>query len=134
MSREHGSEVPVHVEPVPEPQAVEAVTPPHLEAAPIVETEPVNPLIKSVEGVLAAGLEEAYRTMDPTAQESFKRSGETTAAAIAALLEQSTVPVQKIIKLILSWLEQLPHNNPYYLEQQSQIKANDILNFKSTSR
>lgn len=77
--------------------------------------------------MLAEGLEETYRQLDPGAQAVFKRAGEETAKKIVTLLEQTKVQAKKVLELIVSWLKLIPGVNRFFLEQEAKIKADKLL-------
>lgn len=85
---------------------------------------------KKIEGILAKGVEEAYLNMDSLKQMEFKREGEKTAREINSLLEKTKVKVKKIISLIKKWLSLIPGVNKFFLEQESKIKADEILKIR----
>ncbi len=132
---EHGAErSAVTTERPPEIQPVDLVVPPNLTPAPVAIHAPIDPLVKSIEGAMADGLEGAYESMDATTQLHFKQVGEETALSIEQLLQQSTIQVKKIVMLILRWLRIIPQVNPYYLEQQAKIKTDAIVALKQPPR
>jgi hypothetical protein len=85
---------------------------------------------KQIENILAKDMEEMYINMDPAKQQEFKREGEKTAREISSLLEKAKVKVKKIIGLIKKWLSIIPGINKFFLEQESKIKADEILKIK----
>jgi flagellar biosynthesis GTPase FlhF len=85
---------------------------------------------KQIESILAKDLEEIYLNMPPDKQEEFKREGEKTAREINSLLEKTKVKVKKIIDLIKKWLSIIPGVNRFFLEQESKIKADEIVKLK----
>jgi hypothetical protein len=82
---------------------------------------------KQIENILAKNMEEAYLGMSPIRQTEFKREGEKTAREINSLLAKTKVKVNKIINLIKKWLSLIPGVNKFFLEQESKIKADEIL-------
>ncbi len=115
-------------------QPVDLVQPPNLTPAPVAIHPPADQLIKSIEGAMADGLDDAYQAMEPVTQQKFKRVGEETAGAIEKLLEQSKIQIKKIVTLLLRWLRIIPRVNPYYIEQQAKIKADAIVALKHPPR
>lgn len=84
----------------------------------------------AIDDILAEGLNEVYLKMDVRNQQEFKKRGEETVDKINQLLSRSKVKVGKIIDLIKSWLKIIPGINKFFLEQESKIKADKILNIK----
>lgn len=111
----------------PELQPVDHITPPSIAPASVAIDQPATPRVKQVEDIMADGLQDAYQAMDPATQQHFKEVGETTAATIARMLEQSKVQVKKIVQLILAWLKIIPRSNPFYLEQEAKIKSDQLV-------
>lgn len=87
---------------------------------------PVTPLQRQIEGVLAEGLEDLYRALNPVEQEKFRKTGEITAVKISLLLQKVKIKVGEILKLIREWLTGIPGINKYFIEQASKIKADKI--------
>jgi hypothetical protein len=87
---------------------------------------PITPLQRQIEGVLAEGLEELYRALNPVEQEKFRKTGEVTAVKISLLLQKVKIKVSEILKLIRVWLSTIPGVNKYFIEQTSKIKADKI--------
>jgi len=83
-----------------------------------------------VEQILAAGLEDAYRSLSLVEKQAFKVKGEQTALAIRDLLRGSKVKVKNIFRLIIEWLKLLPGVNRFFLEQEAKIKADKIVAMK----
>ncbi|MEK7537788.1 MAG: hypothetical protein AAB619_02360, partial [Patescibacteria group bacterium] len=108
--------------------------PPGVAPVPAAIHQPVDQLVKNIEGAMADGLEDAYKAMDPATRQKFKQVGEATASAIGKLLAQSKIQVKKIVTLLLRWLRLIPQVNPYYLEQQAKIKADAIVALKHPPR
>jgi hypothetical protein len=87
---------------------------------------PVTPLQRQIEEVLAEGLEDLYRALNPAEQEKFRKTGEVTAVKISLLLQKVKIKVSEILKLIREWLVGIPGINKYFIEQTSKIKADKI--------
>jgi len=84
----------------------------------------------AIDNILAEGLSEIFLKMKPEEQKEFKKRGEETAAKINLLLNQAKVKVNKIIKLIKSWLSAISGINRFFLEQDTKIKADKIIKIK----
>lgn len=106
-------ETPVPVAPITIPPEVPVIT-------------TITPLQRQIEGVLAEGLEDLYRALNPVEQEKFRKTGEVTAVKISLLLQKVKIKVSEILKLIQEWLSTIPGVNKYFLEQTSKIKADKI--------
>ncbi len=85
---------------------------------------------KRIEDILAKNMEEIYLNMTPAKQEEFKIAGEQAAREINGLLEKTKVKVNKVIDLIKKWLSVIPGVNKFFLEQESKIKADEIIKIK----
>lgn len=94
----------------------------------------LTPMQQQVENILEDGMSNAYQMMDVPTQHKFRTVGESTAVAIVNLLTQTTIQARKIVLLILRWLKIIPHINPYYLEEEAQIKAAKIIKLKHPPR
>lgn len=86
--------------------------------------------LESIENILSNGLEEAYQNLPSDLKNEFKEKGEETASKIENLLYQTKVMVHKIVDLIKDWLSLLPGVNKFFLEQETKIKTERILNLK----
>jgi len=85
---------------------------------------------KQIEDALAKGLDEAFLSMPLQKQREFKKMGEQTAREINNLLDQAKVKIKKIITLIRKWLLIIPGVNKFFIEQESKIKADEIIKLK----
>jgi hypothetical protein len=79
---------------------------------------------------LAKDMGDIYLNMSPAKQQEFKREGEKTAREINSLLQKTKVTIKKIISLIKKWLSIIPRVNKFFLEQESKIKADEIMKLK----
>lgn len=84
-------------------------------------------LEKSVENILAAGLDDLYQSLDPTKKIIFKQKGEETALSIVVLLKSVKFKIYEILDLIRNWLFIIPGINKFFLEQEAKIKTDKIL-------
>ncbi len=83
---------------------------------------------KKLEAILEADLADLYNSMDPNDQMKFKIKGEETARNIFQLIYyQSKIKVSKLVSLIRSWLVLIPGINKFFLEQETKIKTDKIL-------
>ncbi|MDO8260004.1 MAG: hypothetical protein Q7T50_00715 [Candidatus Magasanikbacteria bacterium] len=85
---------------------------------------------KEIDKILSDGLEEIYMSMSSAKQEEFKQVGEETAREINSVLSQTKFAVKTIIDLIRSWLAIIPGVNKFFLEQETKIRTDKILNLK----
>lgn len=85
---------------------------------------------KKIESILSKNMEEIYLSMTPIKQQEFKITGEQTAREINGLLEKTKVQVKKVIDLIKKWLSVIPNINKFFLEQESKIKADDVMKLR----
>ncbi len=76
---------------------------------------------------MSEGLEKVFVDMSPEEQEKFKVKGEETAIKIWQVLQSAKIQVQKIIDLIRDWLKLVPGINRYFLEQETKIKTDKII-------
>lgn len=142
---------------IPETREIAAETPlPNIEqaaeAVPEKKVERVRPVAeKAVEGGLAAqssvssvqkrreeaidkilseGLNDIFLSMTPAKQKEFQVKGEETVKKINVLLGEAKVKVNKIIDLIKKWLKIIPGVNKFFLEQETKLKVDKIMNIK----
>lgn len=86
--------------------------------------------IVKIETILAEGLENLYKELPDNRKQEFKLKGEETAKEVGGLLGAAKVKIHKIVKLIVAWLKMIPGVNKFFLEQESKIKADRLLEFK----
>jgi hypothetical protein len=113
-------------EPVKE-QIAEAATP---LAAALTSTDAalaVDPTVHTIEKILSEDLYEYFQAMSPAAQAHFKTKGEETVSKLAVLMTKTVIKAKEVLKLIIGWLKIIPGVNKYFLEQESKIKADKIL-------
>lgn len=82
---------------------------------------------KEIEAVLSKDLENTFREMPPDLQIKFKNKGEEVALKIKSLMGQAKNKMREILELIKSWLRLIPGISNFFLEQESKIKADEIL-------
>jgi hypothetical protein len=82
---------------------------------------------KEIEKILEKDLGEIYVGLPPEKQRQFRVVGEATAGKINELVNQSKVKLKKLIDLIRGWLILIPGVNRFFLEQETKIKADEIL-------
>ena len=117
-------------ETAPVPELAQELAPPpatSIASAPAVAAAPADPLTEAVEKILAEDLVDFYRAMKPAEREKFKVKGEETTAKIRRLLDGTTIKVKEILKLIIAWIKMIPGINKFFLEQESKIKTDKII-------
>lgn len=107
------------------------------QAAPVVAPAvPATPVVekteeeKAIEGILAEGLDNLYSNLPDNRKQEFKQKGEEAATQINQLLQAVKVKVGKIVSIIKKWLAMIPGVNKFFLEQESKIKADKLLEYK----
>lgn len=95
---------------------------------PVVEPSSlVDPTVRSIELILSEDMTEQFMAMSPADQAKFKAKGEETVSKLAALMQKTALKAKEVLKLIVGWLRFIPHVNKYFLEQESKIKTDKIL-------
>jgi len=138
-----GAEAPrLEAEPVPEKEKPAAIESPAVKekmptepapsipvpsAAPSVPTPARDALTESVEMILSEDLGDFYRSMKPAERARFKAKGEETVSKVRSLLNGATVKAKEILGLIVSWIRMIPGLNKFFLEQESKIKTDKII-------
>jgi hypothetical protein len=82
---------------------------------------------KEIEKVLEKDLGDIYVSLPPEKQRQFKIIGEETAIAINDLFNTGKLKIKRIIDLIRKWLSIIPGVNKFFLEQETKIKADEII-------
>ena len=109
-----------------ETQTVSPAPPATATPAPYTPSAKPEQLI-GVEKIMSDGLEKVFVEMSPEEQQKFKIKGEETAIKIWQTLQSAKIQVQKIIDLIRGWLKMVPGINRYFLEQETKIKTDKII-------
>lgn len=104
--------------------AVQQTTP---EALPQIEKS--EDLVQ-IENILSEGLEDLYTQLPDKRKEEFKQKGEETARSVEKILMAAKFHAQKIVKLIVSWLKMIPGVNKFFLEQDSKIKTDKLIEYR----
>lgn len=108
-------------------QATVVVPPATQDESSVPTVSPHDAELKDIEHILAEDLGDIYKTMDPALQKKFKKRGEETAAEVDKLMHKTKVKIRKVVTLIARWLKIIPGVNKFFIEQQSKIKADEIL-------
>ena len=95
--------------------------------APAVPAEPVDPVLTGVENILVEDILDFYRTMPPELQQKFKAKGDETATKLRQMVSRATIKAKEVLKLIVNWLKLIPGINKFFLEQESKIKTDKII-------
>lgn len=85
---------------------------------------------QEIEKIMSKGLEELYTELPEDRKEEFKLKGEEAAGKIEVMLKAVKVKVKKIVGLIKNWLMIIPGVNKFFIEQQSKIKADELMEYK----
>ncbi|MFZ5364597.1 MAG: hypothetical protein ACOZBH_00080 [Patescibacteria group bacterium] len=118
--------IPSAEKPAPAPAATPgAVSRKQPEKPPAIDLE-----LKAVRDVMQENIKELFLAMTPGQQKQFKEEGVRTAKEISGLLHQVKVNTKRILDLIKRWLSRLPGINKYFLEQESKIKLDRLLEIK----
>jgi hypothetical protein len=107
--------------------AVQAAPTDNAPAAPVVTKS--EELI-DIEKILSTGIEDLYKELPDNRKQEFRDKGEETARAIEVLMRSAKVKIGKVVKLIADWLKMIPGVNKFFLEQESKIKADNLLQHK----
>ncbi len=94
---------------------------------PVLQTKE-DKIFKDIESILSEDIEEIYKNLPETLQEDFKKKGEETAKEIKGIISQARIAISKVLTLIKNWLLMVPGVNKFFLEQESKIKTEKILN------
>lgn len=81
-----------------------------------------------IENILSEHLDDLYMQMTPQQQMAFKQKGEETTTKIEKLLEEAKIKVKEVLNLIKEWLKLIPGINKFFLEQESKIKTDRLIN------
>lgn len=87
---------------------------------------------KDIEKILEKDLDEIYLAMPVEKRIVFKAVGEKTIAQINELIEMGKINMKKVIDLIRAWLLIIPGVNKFFLEQETKIKADEIIKLGKT--
>ncbi|MEK7159401.1 MAG: hypothetical protein AAB575_02005 [Patescibacteria group bacterium] len=98
-------------------------------------TETLSQIEKSedlvqIESILSEGLEDLYTELPDKRKEEFKQKGEETARSVEKILMAAKFHAQKVVNLIVSWLKMIPGVNKFFLEQDSKIKTDKLIEYR----
>ncbi|HBW74026.1 MAG: hypothetical protein UX10_C0009G0006 [Candidatus Magasanikbacteria bacterium GW2011_GWA2_45_39] len=89
--------------------------------------QPKSELLLEVEDILSEDLAPVYQKMTPENQRKFKAKGEEIARTIWQMMETAKLQLKKILTLLREWLKMIPSVNRYFLEQETKIKIDKII-------
>jgi len=104
-----------------------AQAPVHVPAVTASLAPDIDPELQRIEDALADGLADVYKTLPPSLKPAFKKKGEEVAHIIQLWIHEAKLSAHKVLRLIREWLGMIPRVNPYYLEQQSKIKTDQVI-------
>lgn len=90
-------------------------------------TQPKSELLLKVEDILSEDLAPVYQKMTQENQRKFKAKGEEVARTIWQMMETAKLQLKKILTLLREWLKMIPGVNRYFLEQETKIKIDKII-------
>ena len=127
-------QAPEKAEVADEEKSAPAATP---AAAPAAEASTPAPVqaksqeVLDIENILSDGLDDLYSKLPDNRKAEFKQKGEEAASQISLVLKQAKVKVGKVVDLIKGWLSMIPGVNKFFLDQESKIKADKLLDYKN---
>lgn len=86
--------------------------------------------LQKIENILAEDLEPLFKELPANRQQEFKLKGEETATQIEKILSAVKFHANKIIALIRAWLTMIPGVNKFFIEQETKIKVDKLLEYK----
>lgn len=90
-------------------------------------SQPKAELLLKVEDILSEDLEEIYQKMTPENQRKFRAKGEEVSRTVWQMIETAKLQLKKILILLREWLKLIPGVNRYFLEQETKIKIDKII-------
>lgn len=87
-----------------------------------------------VEKILEEDLVDVYKTMDAKQQQAFKEKGKEVATNIEILVETLKTRAKIVLGYIRDWLSIIPGVNKFFLEQESKIKTDRIMDLARKRR
>lgn len=85
--------------------------------------------LKGIEDILSADLGEAYNKLDGDQKKAFKDKGEEIALNVNEMIKKGKFKVKKVWQWIRAWLKMIPGVNQFFLEQQTKIKVDKLMNY-----
>jgi len=128
VGRELSHEARPQIEQEPQAETISEASVPAHAVMPVSEpTAPVDPTVRTIELILSEDISEQFKAMSPSDQAKFKAKGEETVSKLSVLMRRTAIKAKEVLKLIAGWLRFIPHVNKYFLEQESKIKTDKIL-------
>lgn len=93
------------------------------------ETPKKSKRLKGIEDILSADLGEAYNKLDKDQKKAFKDKGEEIALNVNEMIKKGKFKVKKVWQWIRAWLKMIPGVNQFFLEQQTKIKVDKLMNY-----
>ncbi|MFA6522208.1 MAG: hypothetical protein WCT24_01280 [Patescibacteria group bacterium] len=94
---------------------------------PVATLPPKDLLVKDIEEILSSDLTDMYLSLPDDRKAAFRAKGEEVAQTIHVMMIQGKMQVQKVLKLIIEWLQLIPGVNKFFLEQEAKIKTDTIM-------
>lgn len=88
-----------------------------------------EPHVTVIESMLSDGLGDLYRGMNSQAQDKFRGEGEQVASKIQEMIVRAKLTARKVARLIRSWLRLIPGVSQFFLEQETKIKTDRIIEY-----
>lgn len=107
----------------PEPSVTPASVP--LNESPAAPS--ADPTVASIETILSEDIFEHYQAMPPDAQAKFQKKGEEAVSRLAVMVEGTVIKAKEVLLIVVGWLKLIPGVNKYFLEQESKIKTDKIM-------
>ena len=104
--------------------------------APTVAAEPVtkDEITLEVERILEEGLGDYVPDMPEEARQRFLKKGGEVAAQLSIAVRTLNVQVAIVVELIKEWLMTIPGVNRYFIEQESKIKTDLLVQLANAKR
>jgi hypothetical protein len=128
IGREKAGETAPAPEAVPAKEVITEAPVPAPVVIPVAAPEaPIDPTVRSLEKILSEDLVEQFKAMPPADQAKFRAKGEETVSKLAVIMNKTVLKAKEVLVLIVSWLKLIPGVNKYFLEQESKIKTDKII-------
>lgn len=90
--------------------------------------------MKDVEQVLEEGLADAYRKMNPSQQQKFRKEGDEAARTISEMVRQAKVRAREVLALLTKWLKIIPGVNRFFIDQEAKLKTDKIVQLAAKNK
>ena len=127
----------VQVERAPQQEKIQEDTPQAVasdqqQAAPAPAAK--DPQLQKIEDMLSEDLGDLYKQLPPDIKPIFRAKGEEVALTIKTWIQEAKITARKVLGLIREWLGLIPNVNKYYLEQESKIKTDQIMELSASEK